>query len=250
MKTWIVKTGSTFGEMMQLYGDFEDWIIRSVSPKLTEFEIVDVEREPVSVIPEGVDALIITGSHADVTDELPWFRNLSDLLEQAFQRELPMMGICFGHQFLAHYLGGRVDHHPEGGEFGITAITLTDEGRHDPLFSRLPDSFYGYVSHGQSVIELPAGAVVLATSPDEPVQAVKYRSMVYGVQFHPEFYRPVAEFYFSYHKEKRRKGLFMNPQSTSFDSRFSRVILPLFVELAGKKSVLATGSMNHQNIQN
>jgi GMP synthase (glutamine-hydrolysing) len=69
---------------------------------------------------------------------------------------------------------------------GATAVSLTDEGRQDPLFDGLPETFDVFLGHKEAVSRLPEGAVRLAFSATCPVQAFRLGSNVYATQFHPE----------------------------------------------------------------
>jgi GMP synthase (glutamine-hydrolysing) len=65
-------------------------------------------------------------------------------------------------------------------------VTLTPEGRADPLLADLPEEFEAFVGHKEAVHDLPANAVRLASSPRCPVQAFRVGRNVYATQFHPE----------------------------------------------------------------
>ena len=84
---------------------------------------------------------------------------------------MPMYGVCFGHQHLARTFGGRVEHSPAGWELGTGGVTLTEEGRRDPLFADLPATFPAQQSHGEIVAELPPRARMLAHNPHTVCQA-------------------------------------------------------------------------------
>src|SRR5690606_26145464 len=92
-------------------------------------------------------------------------------------------GICFGHQLLAEALGGRVEPNPRGREMGTVQIELVER---DPLLGADP-ALAVNMSHVDSVVGLPAGAVVLARSERDPHAAIRFADSAYGVQFHPEF---------------------------------------------------------------
>ncbi len=98
---------------------------------------------------------------------------------------VPVLGICYGLQLLAHTLGGRVAPGAER-EFGAATIT-TREGKDSPLFAGLPDALQVWMSHGDRVEQLPDGFAAIAQSPNSPLAAIADPARrLYGIQFHPE----------------------------------------------------------------
>lgn len=95
---------------------------------------------------------------------------------------LPVLGICYGMQALAHQLGGRVEPGPAR-EYG-PAVIHQSEG--NGIFAGLPETMSVWMSHGDRVIALPPGFRVLATSDNSPVAAMGNDHGVVGLQFHPE----------------------------------------------------------------
>ena len=73
-----------------------------------------------------------------------------------------------------------------GEPIGAVPVTLTDEGRADPLLSDLPPTFDAFLGHKEAVRDLPRGAALLASSATCPVQAFRLGTRVYATQFHPE----------------------------------------------------------------
>lgn len=136
---------------------------------------------------ESVKSIIITGAGAMVTDNDSWINKTSRWLAQAAKQNVSILGVCFGHQLLAHALGGKIGDNPNGVEVGSVSIRLTPEAADDALLINTPESFTANVTHMQSVIELPQGAHLLAYSDREPVHAFRYGQQIWGIQFHPEF---------------------------------------------------------------
>jgi GMP synthase (glutamine-hydrolysing) len=98
--------------------------------------------------------------------------------------EVPVLGICYGLQVLAHHLGGRVESTGKG-EYGRATVHV--RSRESDLLADLPDRFTAWMSHGDSVTGLPDGFLTLAETADGVVAAVGDPARRrYGLQFHPE----------------------------------------------------------------
>ena len=122
-----------------------------------------------------------------VTDRLPWSEFAAGWLRQAMADQVPIFGVCYGHQLLAYALGGVVDYHPDGMELGTHDIELLAAAVQDPLLTPLPRRFPVNLIHSQTVLTPPPGAVVLARSQGDPHQILRYGENAITVQFHPEF---------------------------------------------------------------
>jgi GMP synthase (glutamine-hydrolysing) len=107
-----------------------------------------------------------------------------------FTSNLPVLGICYGMQVMAQALGGKVQLATGRREYGPATITLTDEhaAPQDAIFAGLDasTSLHVWMSHGDSVTELPEGFTLLATSDSNPVAAMGHPRGLVGLQFHPE----------------------------------------------------------------
>lgn len=133
---------------------------------------------------------ILLGGRMSALDDTtyPWLRSLYALVKTAVEREIPVLGICLGHQIIAQALGGQVQvNSSTGAQEGPCEISLTTAGAQDPVIGALQafGALVLYESHNDVVTELPPGAIELATSSECPVQAFRYGSAI-GVQFHPE----------------------------------------------------------------
>lgn len=186
-KLIIIKAGSTFSETKKNLGDFEDWIIHSSGLSSEDVSVINAIAGEALPDLDSVAGVIITGSHAMVTDDALWIHGLNDWIPQVLQHNTPFLGICFGHQLLAQAMGGSCGYHPQGREIGTVAINLTSEGKIDRLLGSLPDLFKAHTTHAQTVITLPETALKLAENQFEAYHAFRLGNNAWGVQFHPEF---------------------------------------------------------------
>jgi GMP synthase (glutamine-hydrolysing) len=182
----IVTAGNTFPDISKTQGDFGDWIAAGLGNDLPH-NIVSAKALAEFPAPEELSGVVVSGSHAMVTDREDWSERLAGWLQSCVAAELPVLGICYGHQLLAHACGGEVNANPAGLEIGTKQITLVDDANEDLLFRELPETFPAQLIHYQSVRTLPEGATLLAHSDIEPHQAYRIGNYAWGVQFHPEF---------------------------------------------------------------
>lgn len=179
----ILKTGELPRRVTESLGPYERAFLNLLGDE--RFMVVDVRKEE---LPEPDYAgVIITGSPASTYDGDAWVARSEDSLRRAADRSIPLYGVCFGHQLLAQTFGGRVEKCRHGWELGTVTLTLTAEGRNDPLFTGVSESFIAQQSHGDVVAELPPGAVPLAQNDYWAYQAFKLGDCIWGTQFHPEF---------------------------------------------------------------
>ncbi len=231
----IIKTGSTLASLSARRGDFEDWILSGLGIGREETRVVDVRQgEPLPEVGR-VSAVVVTGSHNMVTERLDWSERTAEWLAGAVEYELPLLGICYGHQLLARALGGEVGDNPNGREYGTVDIQLQPAARLDPLFGGLPAVFKAHVGHVQSVVGLPPGAVRLASSARERHQSFRLGACAWGVQFHPEFDASVSRAYLGHNRSllaqegqdpaHLEREITATPHSAALLRRFSTFVL-------------------------
>lgn len=183
----ILKTGQTLPPLRVSGEDFEDWIIRGMAIGSDRVVVINAFLDEALPDLNTISGMIVTGSPAMVTERAPWSERCAAYMRDAVQNDVPVLGICYGHQLLAHACGGLVDYHPEGREIGTVEIVNTSAVQQDPLFSVMPPNFLGHTTHSQSVLRLPANAVLLASSAHDINQAFRLGDNAWGLQFHPEF---------------------------------------------------------------
>ena len=136
----------------------------------------------------GYDALVVMGGPQQAYDDSssPWLAQVKELLRTAVHASVPVLGICLGAQLLAEATGGHVAPGDEGPELGARLVAKRDAAVEDPVFGELPLSPVVVQWHWDAVVELPPGAVLLASSPRYAHQAFRVGTSAYGLQFHIE----------------------------------------------------------------
>lgn len=234
----IVKVGETLPSLRTRRGDFEHWILSGMQLDPEETQIVDVRN--VGRLPDvdGLSGVVVTGSHAMVTECQVWSERTAEWLTQAVESGVPILGICYGHQLLAHALGGEVGDNPQGREFGTVEVHLDGTAQQDPLLEGFPSPIRVHVGHVQSVLCLPEGARRLASSAMDANQAFVVGQCAWGVQFHPEFDASVVRTYIAHFQDVlRAEG--HDPQrlmDTCQDAPFGPQILRRFLKLVDQRT--------------
>lgn len=162
--------------------DFGSQYNQLITRRIREFGVFS-ELHPHTITAEEIKAMnavgvIFSGGPNSVYDD-----NAFKVDPAIFELGLPVMGICYGMQLMAHTLGGKVES-ADTREYGKAEITITTENK---LFGDLPKEQVVWMSHGDHVTEVPAGFEVIATSASCPVSAMaNAERKFYAVQFHPE----------------------------------------------------------------
>ena len=135
---------------------------------------------------EGYEGLIVLGGpmNVDQTDRHPHLRTEVELVQQALDRDIPVLGICLGAQLIARALGASVGPADQK-EIGWYDVSVREPGRDDALLSNFDETERIFQWHGDT-FDIPRGAEHLASSALCPNQAFRYGDKVYGLQFHLE----------------------------------------------------------------
>jgi GMP synthase (glutamine-hydrolysing) len=197
----IVKSGRTLPELARRRGDYEDWISAGMGLDPARLRIAHVYENAPLPEPDAFAGVVVTGSSAMVSHRAPWSERTAVWLAGAVRAGTPVLGICYGHQLLAHGLGGRVGPNPRGREIGTVEVALNGAARGDPLFEQLPARLRVQATHVEAVLELPAGARLLGSSDADRHQAFAVGERAWGVQFHPEFDADVVRAYLTARRE-------------------------------------------------
>ena len=191
----IIRTGHAPDAIRARFGDFPGWFQRAAKLPAQRVRVINVAAGAKLPSIKEFAGAIITGSGAMVTERLAWSESTAGWIRDAVDDGLPLFGVCFGHQLMAHALGGRVDYLPGGCEIGTQAITPSPEAEIGDLAGSATTSFRAHTTHEQSVLEPPAGAVTLARSVQDAHQMLRYGPNAVSTQFHPEFSADIMRAY-------------------------------------------------------
>lgn len=143
-------------------------------------------------LPETVDACdgyVISGSRSGAYDDKRWIGELMAFIREAVREDVPMVGVCFGHQVMAAALGGTVERFDGGWGGGVRTMTVTSSR---PWMSGSPEKLSLIMSHDDQVTKLPDGANLIGSSDHCENFLVEFTPHHVGIQGHPEFSRPFA----------------------------------------------------------
>lgn len=163
--------------------DFGSQVTQLIGRRLRELNVY-CEIHPYNKIPEltpDIKGVILSGSPSSVRDEKAPFVDLSNI-----KGKLPLLGICYGSQFMAHHFGGEVNG-SLAREYGRASLTIIDESC--PLFDGVSKTSQVWMSHGDTIAKLPTNARIIASTEDIDNAAYKIDGEeTYAVQFHPEVF--------------------------------------------------------------
>ena len=155
---------------------------RELDGNVRRFSVVDREFPE----PGSFDAIVVTGSRASVYWDERWIAETKAWVRRALERDVPALGICWGHQLLADVLGGTVE---PMDEYELGYRTVRHRGA--ALFDGVPQEFTVFTTHSDAVTEVPEGAAVIAEN-DYGIHGFRHGN-VYGLQSHPEYDPETAE---------------------------------------------------------
>ena len=182
----LIQTGEAPDAIRAQFGGFADWFRVAMRLQPAQMQVVRVDEGEPLPRPDDVPGAVITGSAAMVTERTDWSERTAGWIRAAMDAQTPLFGVCYGHQLMAHALGGEVGWLPAGREMGTHAMTRHAHAG-DGWLGTLPASFPAHTTHRQSVLAPPPGAEILARSERDPHQLLRYGPYALSSQFHPEF---------------------------------------------------------------
>lgn len=176
MKIGILMCGHTIPDVVDKHGDYDGMFAQLLSGYDLTFQAYDVENMDFPSGAGDADGWLISGSKHGVYEDHPFIAPLEDLIREAHDQKIPMVGICFGHQIIAQALGGQVEKFSGGWAVG----------RQEYAFDTL-GAMHLNAWHQDQVITPPQGASTAASNDFCAHAALTYGDHIFTIQPHPEF---------------------------------------------------------------
>ena len=193
MRVGILRADAVKPELARHHGDYPDMfrtLLRAAPGAAGRlvFEDYDVCRGELPP-PEACDGYLITGSRHSVYDDLPWIGALAGFTGDAMAAGRRVVGICFGHQLIAHFFGGETRRAERGWCVGVHGARIVERR---PWMAPPADELRLLASHQDQVVRLPPAAVPFAAGDTCPhagfeLPASRGRGAALTLQGHPEF---------------------------------------------------------------
>ncbi len=176
MKIGILQTGHVPEDLIEAHGEYPPMFEKMLEGQGFSFEAFPVVdgKFPASV--DTCDGWLITGSRHGAYEDHAWIPLLEDFIRTAYKSDVPVAGICFGHQILAQALGGKVEKFSGGWGVGPNVYRMKD-GRIVTLNAM----------HQDQVVERPTDAEVICSSDFCENAGLAYKGAAISFQAHPEF---------------------------------------------------------------
>ncbi len=196
----------------QQFGDYASMFRRAINTADNRIELTPytADKGELPDDPLMYDGYLISGSGASVFEDKQWISDLMEFVRRCYNSKVKTVGICFGHQLIAHALGGETTRSEKGWGFGIHSAQLTAR----PQFLESGQERYKLVViHQDQVTSLPTGFNTIAGNDFCPNSMITDGELMLGIQGHPEF----GKDYCAYRAEFRRHTLGENKYQETLD---------------------------------
>ena len=197
-KIGIIEAGAVNPNLHKKYGSYSDMILKWLKPMCTFTDIARISIYKGDRIPNPntADIWVISGSRHGEYDNLPWIDPLKKFVITVRKKDIPLIGICFGHQIIAQSLGGKVVKSKKGWGIGVQEYTLQNKPEWLDYSNGKPslgfNGFYkGFAFHQDQIVKIPQGCEVIAKNDFCPFAMLAYGTIakptIITLQSHPEF---------------------------------------------------------------
>jgi len=182
MHIGLLECDDVVGRFAHIKGGYRE-MFAALLPE-ARFTYYEVHRGQLPQTPAECEAWLCTGSQYSVYDERGWIETLSAFIRQVKEAQSPFVGICFGHQMLAHALGGEVAKSRHGWGVGVLKVEILKQ---EPWMQPPLAEVRIHHMHQDQVQRLPPGAVILGRSDHCEVGMFRVGETMLGIEGHPEF---------------------------------------------------------------
>lgn len=192
MRIALLQCDSVSQEFIHIAGDYPGMFMKlfgKIGPGV-KIEVFDMRECNYPPLNGEYGGYLSTGSRQSVYDDVPWIKNYMGFIRELYQTGKKFVGICFGHQVIAHALGGKVEEAEAGWGIGLKNIRIEEKM---PWMEPPLDEVNLLVTHKDQVTELPPGSRVLGRSDYCPNSIFLTGERFLGIQPHPEFEVPYAK---------------------------------------------------------
>lgn len=192
MKLGILQTDHVREPLWEEHGDYDAMFMGLFAGQLLDIQVYHALEGELPRSMNECDGYLITGSRFSSYDPEPWIENLKAWVVLAHHARCKLIGVCFGHQLIADALGGHVGPAETGWRVGVYPNKFTESWDSSLMHSTLEpegsdnEQFNLLFSHQDQVLDMPLGAVLLASGEDCPCAMYMIDDHILCVQGHPE----------------------------------------------------------------
>ena len=186
MKIGILLVGRASEDLVGKYGTYAEMLIALINTEeqVFEFKTFNILDDEFPKDHLECDGWIVTGSPHGVYEEHSWIPTVSQLVNDIYKANLPIFGVCFGHQLIAQALGGHVEKSKKGWGLGLHTYQVNNK---PDYMSNLSEEVTLNICHQDQVLRPPQGATVYAKSEFCENAGFYIKDKVLTMQAHPEF---------------------------------------------------------------
>jgi len=186
MKIGILLVGRASEDLVNEYGTYAEMLIALINTEeqVFEFKTFNILDDEFPKDHLECDGWIVTGSPHGVYEDHSWIPTVSQLINNVYEANLPIFGVCFGHQLIAQALGGHVEKSEKGWGLGLHTYQVNNKPEY---MSNLSEEVTLNICHQDQVLRPPQGATVYAKSEFCENAGFYIKDKVLTMQAHPEF---------------------------------------------------------------